>query len=128
LVFDIAPEAATAQEELFGPVLCVFRAPSFDDALALAAASPYALTASLYSRCPSHIASARARWRVGNLYINRPSTGALVWRQPFGGSARSGVGSKAGGPDYLIQFLEPKVTAENTTRRGFAPLTQPLNP
>jgi RHH-type proline utilization regulon transcriptional repressor/proline dehydrogenase/delta 1-pyrroline-5-carboxylate dehydrogenase len=123
LVLDISPHAEAATEELFGPVLCVLRAPTFEAALVMAQDSPYALTGGLYSRRPSHIEAARRTWRVGNLYINRPCTGALVWRQPFGGGGRSGVGSKAGGPDYLLQWMDPKVVTENTIRRGFAPQT-----
>jgi RHH-type proline utilization regulon transcriptional repressor/proline dehydrogenase/delta 1-pyrroline-5-carboxylate dehydrogenase len=68
-----------------------------------------------------------ARVPVGNLYINRPITGEMVGRQPFGGSRMSGVGSKAGGPDYLLQFMEPRVVTENTIRRGFAPDSEPFN-
>ena len=66
----------------------------------------------------------KRRFRVGNLYINRKSTGALVDRQPFGGFKLSGIGSKAGGPDYLLQFVLPRVITENTMRRGFAPEAQ----
>ncbi len=68
----------------------------------------------------------RREFRVGNLYINRKITGALVGRQPFGGFKMSGIGSKAGGPDYLLQFLLPRTITENTMRRGFAPTTEPL--
>lgn len=82
---------------------------------------PYALTGGVYSRSPAHIARAREDFRVGNLYINRGCTGAKVARQPFGGFKMSGIGSKAGGPDYLLQFLEPRTVTENTLRRGFAP-------
>jgi len=73
------------------------------------------------TRKPSHIEQAKRDFRVGNLYINRTITGALVARQPFGGFGMSGVGSKAGGKDYLLQFVEPRASAENTLRRGFAP-------
>ncbi|MCC6953749.1 MAG: aldehyde dehydrogenase family protein, partial [Deltaproteobacteria bacterium] len=81
----------------------------------------YALTGGVYSRSPINIAKAVEQYRVGNLYINRGCTGALVYRQPFGGYAMSGVGSKAGGPDYLSQFVVPRSVSENTVRRGFAP-------
>ena len=121
IITNVSPQSRVAQEEIFGPVLCVLRAGDFEEALGLAMATPYALTGALYSRSPSNIARAREAFRVGNLYINRGSTGALVWRQPFGGAARSGVGSKAGGPDYLLQFMVPRVITENTMRRGFAP-------
>jgi RHH-type proline utilization regulon transcriptional repressor/proline dehydrogenase/delta 1-pyrroline-5-carboxylate dehydrogenase len=79
------------------------------------------LTGGVYSRSPLNIHKAYREFRVGNLYINRGITGAMVGRQPFGGSRMSGVGSKAGGPDYLLQFTEPRVVTENTLRRGFAP-------
>ncbi len=118
---DVAPTATIAQEEIFGPVLSVIRAATFDDALQLALGVKYGLTGGLYSRNPAHIMRAARDFRVGNLYINRPITGAMVGRQPFGGSRMSGVGSKAGGPDYLLQFMEPRVVTENTIRRGFAP-------
>ncbi len=118
---DVAPEATIAQEEIFGPVLAVMKARDFDEALAIANGTSYALTGGLISRSPAAIARARREFRVGNLYINRGITGAMVERQPFGGFKMSGVGSKAGGPDYLLQFLEPRVVTENTLRRGFAP-------
>ncbi|MEO1511393.1 MAG: aldehyde dehydrogenase family protein, partial [Planctomycetota bacterium] len=75
----------------------------------------------VFTRTPTHIEEAKRRFRVGNLYVNRGSTGALVGRMPFGGFGMSGVGSKAGGPDYLLQFVEPRASCENTMRRGFAP-------
>jgi len=93
----------------------------FDHALALANGVDYALTGGVYSRSPANIKKAAEAFEVGNLYVNRPITGALVGRQPFGGFRLSGVGSKAGGPDYLPQFLLPKSWSENTTRHGFAP-------
>ena len=79
------------------------------------------LTGGVYSRPPANIETAKRNFEVGNLYINRACTGALVNRQPFGGFKLSGVGSKAGGRDYLLQFLEPRLLSENTMRRGFAP-------
>jgi hypothetical protein len=118
---DVPPTATIAQEEIFGPVLSVFRAANFEEALQLALGVKYGLTGGLYSRNPAHIMRAAREFRVGNLYVNRPITGAMVGRQPFGGSRMSGVGSKAGGPDYLLQFMEPRVVTENTIRRGFAP-------
>ena len=84
-------------------------------------ARDYALTGGLYSRSPEHIARIKREFRVGNLYINRRITGALVDRQPFGGFKLSGIGTKAGGPDYLQQFLLTRTITENTLRRGFAP-------
>ena len=80
-----------------------------------------ALTGGIFSRSPAHIEQARKEFRVGNLYINRGITGAVVERQPFGGLKLSGIGSKAGGPDYLLQFLEPRTISENTLRHGFVP-------
>jgi RHH-type proline utilization regulon transcriptional repressor/proline dehydrogenase/delta 1-pyrroline-5-carboxylate dehydrogenase len=118
---DVPPGGFLATEEIFGPVLAVFRAASFEQALEMANASPYKLTGGVYSRTPSHLAMARRAFRVGNLYLNRNITGALVGRQPFGGFGHSGVGSKAGGAEYLLQFVEPRVVTENTLRRGFAP-------
>lgn len=121
IVAEVSPHATIAQEEVFGPLLVVMKARDFDEALAIALDTPYALTGGLFSRSPAHIERARREFRVGNLYINRKITGALVSRQPFGGLGLSGIGSKAGGPDYLLQFLEPRVVTENTLRRGFAP-------
>ncbi len=117
----VRPEHTIAKEEIFGPVLAIMHAPTFEAALDLANASPYRLTGGVFSRKPTHIEMAKQRFRVGNLYINRGSTGALVARQPFGGFGMSGVGSKAGGADYLLQFVEPRAICENTLRRGFAP-------
>ncbi|MCX7015155.1 MAG: L-glutamate gamma-semialdehyde dehydrogenase [Candidatus Sumerlaeota bacterium] len=121
-IFDrVAPDSPLAQEEIFGPVLAVLGADTFDQALEIANRSDYALTGGLYSRGPAHIEQARREFHVGNLYINRKITGATVDRQPFGGFKMSGVGSKAGGPDYLLQFCDPRTITENTMRHGFAP-------
>ena len=128
IVADVSPQAVLAQEEIFGPVLAVLKARDFDEALAIAMSTPYALTGGLYSRSPAHIERVRQDLRVGNLYINRKITGALVSRQPFGGLGLSGIGSKAGGPDYLLQFLEPRAITENTLRRGFAPKSDDAHP
>ncbi|HVO31468.1 MAG TPA: L-glutamate gamma-semialdehyde dehydrogenase [bacterium] len=122
VVSEIKPDAVIACEEIFGPVLAVMRAKNFDDALRIATSVEFALTGGVFSRSPANIDKARREFRVGNLYINRGTTGALVERQPFGGFLMSGVGSKAGGPDYLLQFLEPRSITENTLRRGFAPV------
>ena len=118
---DVDPRSRIAQEEIFGPVLCVIQARDFAHALEIANQSAFALTGGIFSRSPAHIAQARRDFRVGNLYINRGITGAVVERQPFGGLKLSGIGSKAGGPDYLLQFLEPRTVSENTLRHGFAP-------
>ena len=119
---EVSPHDTIAQEEIFGPVLAVIKASNFDEALAIANGTDYALTGGLYSRTPQHIDRAYREFEVGNLYINRTITGAIVSRQPFGGFKLSGVGSKAGGPDYLLQFLEPRVVTENIQRQGFAPI------
>ena len=121
IVTNIRPEHRLAREEIFGPVLAVLRARDFDQALAFANATEYALTGGLFSRSPRNIARAREEFLVGNLYINRGITGALVGRQPFGGGRLSGIGAKAGGPDYLLQFVSGSVLSENTLRRGFSP-------
>lgn len=117
----IQPHHRLAQEEIFGPVLSVMPVEDLDQALEVANGTSYALTGGLYSRSPAIIERVKREFRVGNLYINRKITGAIVGRQPFGGFNMSGVGSKAGGPDYLLQFLEPRTITENTLRRGFAP-------
>jgi len=118
---DVPPRASIAQDEIFGPVLCVMRATTFEQAVQIALDVPFALTGGLYSRSPANVAKARETFRVGNLYINRNITGAKVDRHPFGGFKFSGIGSKAGGQDYLLQFVEPRTITENTLRRGFAP-------
>jgi RHH-type proline utilization regulon transcriptional repressor/proline dehydrogenase/delta 1-pyrroline-5-carboxylate dehydrogenase len=115
------PDSPVAQDELFGPVVAVLRARDFEHAIELANDTPYALTAGLFSRSPAHIEHASRELRGGNVYINRGTTGAVVGRQPFGGYGLSGVGSKAGGPDYLLQFLDPRTITENTVRQGFTP-------
>ena len=117
----IKPEHRLAREEIFGPVLAVMHARDFGEALAIANAPEYKLTGGVFSRKPANLARARREFRVGNLYLNRGITGALVGRQPFGGFGMSGIGSKAGGRDYLLQFVEPRAVCENTMRRGFAP-------
>jgi len=108
-------------DEIFGPVLTVVTAGDLDEALALANDTPYALTAGFFSRSPANLRRAAEQLRAGNVYLNRATTGALVGRQAFGGYGLSGVGSKAGGPDYLLQFVDPRVVTENTQRQGFVP-------
>ena len=117
---DVPLTCALAREEVFGPVLSCMAADSFEQALAIATDIDYALTGGVFSRSPVRLAEARGIFRVGNLYINRPTTGARVGRQPFGGRQLSGIGYQAGGPDYLLQFVETHVVSENTLRRGFA--------
>ena len=118
---DVPFKSFLWETELFAPVVACTSAKDFEEALMLANRSKYALTGALFSRSPKNIEQATKQFKVGNLYINRGSTGALVYRQAFGGFKLSGVGSKAGGPDYLVQFMEPRVITENTMRRGFAP-------
>jgi RHH-type proline utilization regulon transcriptional repressor/proline dehydrogenase/delta 1-pyrroline-5-carboxylate dehydrogenase len=119
---NVPPDAVIAMEEIFGPVVAIIKVSNFEEALAVANGTDYALTGGLYSRTPAHINRAMQEFEVGNLYINRGITGAIVSRQPFGGFKMSGVGSKAGGPDYLLQFLEPRHISENIQRQGFAPI------
>ncbi|QDT18022.1 proline dehydrogenase family protein [Alienimonas californiensis] len=117
----VSQDDPLANEELFGPVLAVIKVKTFAEAIEKANATDYALTAGVFSRSPENLATARRELIAGNIYLNRGCTGALVNRQPFGGFKLSGVGSKAGGPDYLLQFLVPVNVTENTMRRGFAP-------
>jgi RHH-type proline utilization regulon transcriptional repressor/proline dehydrogenase/delta 1-pyrroline-5-carboxylate dehydrogenase len=117
----VPSDSRLAQEEIFGPVLAVLRCRDLDDAIGIFNGTDYALTGGIYSRSPANLDRARRELMVGNLYLNRPITGALVGRQPFGGFKMSGVGSQAGGPDYLVQFVVPRTITENTMRRGFAP-------
>ena len=121
IIADVDPMAKIAQEEIFAPVLAVIKAKDFDHALEIANGVRFALTGGLFSRSPGNIQKAKEKFKVGNLYINRTCTGAKVGRQPFGGFKMSGIGSKSGGKDYLLQFVEPRVVTENTMRRGFAP-------
>jgi len=120
---DVSPDARIAQEEIFGPVLAVMRADSFDQALQIANGTDYGLTGGVFSRSPARLEQARREFLVGNLYLNQRITGSLVGRQPFGGFKMSGIGGKAGGHDYLLQFVVPRTITENTMRRGFAPPT-----
>jgi RHH-type proline utilization regulon transcriptional repressor/proline dehydrogenase/delta 1-pyrroline-5-carboxylate dehydrogenase len=118
---NVDSKSRLAQEEIFGPVLAVLKARDINHALEIANGTPFGLTGGLYSRSPAHIEKVKEEMNVGNFYVNRQITGALVDRHPFGGFKLSGVGSKTGGPDYLLQFVEPRVVTENTLRRGFAP-------
>lgn len=124
IVEDVRPDSPLAREEIFGPVVAVLRASSFDEAIRIANDGEYSLTAGCISRSPSRIKRAANELDAGNVYINRTIIGAVVGRQPFGGHAMSGGGTKAGGPDYLLSFVNPKVVTENTVRQGFAPLEE----
>lgn len=122
IVDGIRPEHRLAQEEIFGPVLAVMRAKDFDEAIKIANGTKFALTGAVFSRSPANLEKAAREFNVGNLYLNQGSTGAMVGRQAFGGYKMSGVGSKTGGPDYLLQFMDPRCVTENTIRRGFTPI------
>jgi len=112
------PDAPVLREEVFGPLLTVEATRSVEAACDAVDSLPFALTAGLFSRNPATVDAVAARLPVGNLYVNRGITGAMVGRQPFGGNRRSGIGAKAGGPDYLLQFVEPRVVSENVMRHG----------
>ncbi len=115
---DLPADSPALSEEVFGPLLTVEAVPSVDAACEIVESLPFALTGGLFSRDPRTVAQVSARLPVGNLYVNRHITGAMVDRQPFGGNKLSGIGSKAGGPDYLLQFVDPRVVSENTMRHG----------
>jgi RHH-type proline utilization regulon transcriptional repressor/proline dehydrogenase/delta 1-pyrroline-5-carboxylate dehydrogenase len=115
---DLPAESPVLHEEIFGPLLAIDRVRDVDDACDRVDALPFALTGGLFARNPHTVERVVRRSPVGNLYVNRPITGAMVGRQPFGGNRLSGTGTKAGGPDYLLHFVEPKVVTENTVRHG----------
>ncbi len=112
VIADVDSQARIFQEEIFGPVLAVTKARDFEHALSIANDSQYGLTGAIYSNDAAHIARARDEFFVGNMYINRKCTGAMVGAHPFGGFNMSGTDSKAGGPDYLLLFLQAKSIAE----------------
>jgi RHH-type transcriptional regulator, proline utilization regulon repressor / proline dehydrogenase / delta 1-pyrroline-5-carboxylate dehydrogenase len=122
---NVSPKTRLACEEIFGPVLSVIKARDLDEAFEIANGTEFALTAGFFSRSPANIERAKAEIVAGNVYINRSCTGAVVGRHPFGGFKMSGGGTKAGGADYLLQFVVPRVVTENITRHGFAPETTP---
>ncbi|MCY2951996.1 MAG: proline dehydrogenase family protein [Planctomycetota bacterium] len=109
------------QEELFAPIVAVMKADTFSQAIDTAMGTQFFLTGGVFSRSPAHLDEARSRFGVGNLYLNRGCTGAIVGRQPFGGFGMSGIGTKAGGPGYLLFFADPRSITENTMRRGMTP-------
>jgi len=121
IVDGVDPHHPLAQEEIFAPILTVLKAADFDEAIRIANDVDYALTGAIYSRDPRHLDRAGREFLVGNLYLNRGSTGAMVARQPFGGMKMSGIGAKTGGPHYLDQFVNFRTITENTMRRGFTP-------
>jgi 1-pyrroline-5-carboxylate dehydrogenase len=112
IIADVDSKARIFQEEIFGPVLAVTKAKDFDHALELANDSQYGLTGAVFSKNPAHLKKAKDQFFVGNLYFNRKCTGAMVGAHPFGGFNMSGTDSKAGGPDYLLLFLQAKSVAE----------------
>jgi 1-pyrroline-5-carboxylate dehydrogenase len=109
---DIAPDAVIAQEEIFGPVLAVIKVENFKEGLKVANNSEYGLTGAVYTSDRERLDLARQEFHVGNLYLNRKCTGAMVGAHPFGGFNMSGTDSKAGGPDYLLLFTQAKSVAE----------------
>ncbi len=115
---DLPPGSPVLEEEIFGPLLAVERVRSVEHACDIVDGLPFGLTGGLFSRDPGTVRYVCGRTPVGNLYVNRGITGAMVGRQPFGGNRLSGTGSKAGGPDYLRHFVEPRAVAENTMRHG----------
>jgi RHH-type proline utilization regulon transcriptional repressor/proline dehydrogenase/delta 1-pyrroline-5-carboxylate dehydrogenase len=118
---DVKPNMRIAREEIFGPVLSVLKVRDLDEALEVANGTDYALTGGFLSRSPANIERVKAQLEAGNVYINRSCTGAIVGRHPFGGFKMSGSGTKAGGQDYLLNFLIPRVVTENTSRLGLVP-------
>jgi RHH-type proline utilization regulon transcriptional repressor/proline dehydrogenase/delta 1-pyrroline-5-carboxylate dehydrogenase len=120
LAVGLPESSAVNREEIFGPLLSLTAVEDVDEAMEVIGSLPFALTGGLFSRSPATVERVASRSPVGNLYVNRGITGAMVGRQPFGGNRRSGVGSKAGGPDYLLQFVEPRVVTENTMRHGIS--------
>ncbi|MBV9224187.1 MAG: aldehyde dehydrogenase family protein, partial [Acidobacteriaceae bacterium] len=115
VIADVGPEARIFQEEIFGPVLAITKARDFDHALQLANDSEYGLTGAVFSVNPAKLDKAKRQFFVGNLYLNRKCTGAMVGAHPFGGFNMSGTDSKAGGPDYLLQFVQAKSIAEKVS-------------
>lgn len=117
IVGNVDPGKTIAQEEVFGPLLCIMKANDFDQAIEWANSTAYALTGGVFSRSPKNLEKAKNELHAGNLYLNRAITGANVERQPFGGAYMSGTGTKAGGQDYLLNFMYPRVITENSSRR-----------
>ena len=121
----VKPKMRIAREEIFGPVLSVLKVRDLNEAIEVANGTDYALTGGFFSRSPANIERIKAQLEAGNVYINRPCTGAIVGRHPFGGFKMSGSGTKAGGEDYLLNFLIPRVVTENVARHGLAPEKTP---
>jgi RHH-type transcriptional regulator, proline utilization regulon repressor / proline dehydrogenase / delta 1-pyrroline-5-carboxylate dehydrogenase len=115
---DLAPDSPVLAEEIFGPLLAIERIRDIEHGCEIVDSLPFALTGGLFARNPATVRYVEERSPVGNLYVNRGITGAMVGRQPFGGNRLSGNGTKAGGPDYLLHFVEPRAVTENTMRHG----------
>jgi RHH-type proline utilization regulon transcriptional repressor/proline dehydrogenase/delta 1-pyrroline-5-carboxylate dehydrogenase len=118
VVADLPDGSPVLEEEIFGPLLAIQRIRDVEHGCEIVDGLPFALTGGLFARDPSTVRYVRDRTPVGNLYVNRGITGAMVGRQPFGGNRLSGTGSKSGGPDYLLQFVESHASTENTMRHG----------
>ena len=121
----VTPNMRIAREEIFGPVLSVLKVRDLDEAIEVANGTDYALTGGFFSRSPANIDRIKAQLEAGNVYINRSCTGAIVGRHPFGGFKMSGSGTKAGGEDYLLNFLIPRVVTENVASHGLTPEETP---
>jgi RHH-type proline utilization regulon transcriptional repressor/proline dehydrogenase/delta 1-pyrroline-5-carboxylate dehydrogenase len=118
VAIDLDPASPVLSQEIFGPLLAITRVRDVEAACDVVDGLPVALTGGLFARDPATVRYVRSRSPVGNLYVNRGITGAKVGRQPFGGNRLSGTGTKAGGPDYLLHFVEPRAVTENTVRHG----------
>src|SRR5207302_2227837 len=114
----LPPDSPVLADEVFGPLLTIESVRDIEHAMEVVEGLPYALTGGLFARDPATVRYVRERSPVGNLYVNRGITGAKVGRQPFGGNRLSGNGLKAGGPGYLLGFVEPQAFSENTVRHG----------
>ena len=118
VALDLPSGSEVLEDEIFGPLLAIEQVRDVEHAMDIVEGLPYALTGGLFARDPATVRYVKQRSPVGNLYVNRGITGAKVGRQPFGGNRLSGTGSKAGGPDYLLHFVEPRAVSENTMRHG----------
>jgi RHH-type proline utilization regulon transcriptional repressor/proline dehydrogenase/delta 1-pyrroline-5-carboxylate dehydrogenase len=118
VVADLPTGSPVLDQEIFGPLLAIERIRDVEHGCEIVDGLPVALTGGLFARDPKTVRYVRERSPVGNLYVNRGITGAMVGRQPFGGNRLSGTGTKAGGPDYLLHFVEPRAVTENTMRHG----------
>jgi 1-pyrroline-5-carboxylate dehydrogenase len=115
IIADVDPKGRLAQEEVFGPVLAVIKAKNFDHAMEIANGTEFGLTGAVYSKNKDKIRRAEEEFHVGNLYLNRKCTGAMVGAHPFGGFNMSGTDSKTGGKDYLLLFMQAKAVAEKVS-------------